>query len=201
MMLRIRCPWTGFPGGPGLSTFYVDPTVTDVTPIKTFLGAVTTWIPNTVKIDIPAIGDVINPIDGKITNAQSVSGSGQVGGSVTPASYSASSGAQVRWDTQGIINGHRVAGATFLVPLGGVAYSNTGAISSGVASSIQTAINALLVAPATLNRLLVWARPFPGRDATTIPPRPARPARDGSQHVITAGSVVGKAVVLRSRRD
>ena len=67
MVHRVRVEWTGFPGGPGLSTFYVTDGPTAVGPISSFFTAIRNNFPIDVHINVPATGDVLDPITGLIT--------------------------------------------------------------------------------------------------------------------------------------
>lgn len=191
-MNRVKCPWTGFTGGPGLSTLYIGSTTFDVAPIKSFFNSVTTWIPNVVTITIPAVGDVINETDGSIVGAWAGTGGGTALGSVTPAAYSGASGAVIDWLTALVIAGRRRQGRTFLVPLGGVAYENNGTLATGVLSSLQTAANTLISAYA--GELKVFSRPFVPKPGSTKPPRV------GASVSVISARIPDMAAVLRSRR-
>jgi hypothetical protein len=201
MFYRVRCAWTGGITGPGVSTFFFDPAATDLTALKSWFNSVSTWIPNTVTITIPANVDQVDETTGNILGGTTLLGNGTAVGSATPAAFSLVSGALVQWYTSDVVNSHRVRGRTFLVPLAGVAYGNTGQVSAGVLSSIITA-NATFRATTLGGQQRIWARPFKGRLASAgPPPKPALPARLGSSHIVTSSSVRAAVAVLRSRRD
>ena len=98
--------------------------------------------------------------------------------------------------TAGFVAGRRVRGRWFIVPLIATGYDTAGSLSTAAQTTLDTAATALVTAFA--GDMVVWARPFPGRDAS--PGVPAVPARSGSVHPIIDVTVPDLAVSLRSRR-
>lgn len=194
-MNRIRCEWTGggVVGG-GLSTFYtstVDSTVLGA--LAQFFTDIKSMIPPAVTISIPGSGEVINEATGAITGFWSASAPSIVVGTAS-GTFASGVGARVSWNTSGIVNGRRVKGSTFLVPLYVGVYEGVAQLGEGVRGQITTAADDLI---ATLNLgscdLLVWSRPVP---ATEGGPEP----RAGSQHVVIGGSCPDEVSWLRTRR-
>jgi len=188
---RARVTWTNFPGAPGVSTFYFAASTVDMTPLRTFFQAFALHIAGGATLTVPSNGDQIDDSTGQITgvwtgpaqSAVSTTGSG---------AYSGATGAVVEWISNGIVNGHRPIGKTFLVPLISGDYDTNGSLSS---SFLTTALTAATNMAATFGaNQLVWSRPF------TPPAGSPSPARPGSSHPVAIVRVPDLAAVLRSRR-
>lgn len=194
---RVRVVLTGASGLPGVSTFYaVDPVVL-TGDLNAFYTTMKEMFPANVTATVENTGDVINDADGKITGSWS-GGIGTAHPSANgPTPYSAPSGAVVTWLTGLIVNGHRVRGRTFIVPLWGAAYENDGTLSPATLANINPA--AALLWDSHLANFLIWARPVTARAAT--PTLKARAARLGTSVNVSGSRVTDKAAVLRSRRD
>jgi hypothetical protein len=193
---RVKAVWTGFPGGPGVSTFYTSAVGIMVPAVHTFFVTLLDLLPSDVSIQVESSGDTIDDANGAITGSwvsppQPVVVGGFAG------TYSAPSGACITWLTDAVVAGHRLKGRTFIVPLGTNAYQNDGTIAPANLAIIQGA--ATLLSGVLANGMLVLARPFAG--APAVPPKPARPARAGVSAPVTGSRVADKAAVLRSRRD
>jgi len=190
---RVRCLWSGFPGGPGVSTHYlaVSYPAGSIAAIRTFYNALAALLPNTLNIQVPGSGDLIDDATGDIIGSWTDTTPAVVAGT-SASGYAAPVGALVRWNTNGIVAGRRVRGKTFIVP--GVNMFEPGG--TPIASAITTMTTAATtLVTATSPGLLVWARPFtPGPDDD-------RPARAGTSHAVTSAFVPDKSMVLRSRRD
>lgn len=200
VMNRCRVTWSGFTGGPGLSTFYFGSSTTNMDALKTFLTQMCFYMPNPVAFSIPNGGDQINETDGKITGTWIATNAGGSTGSGGTAAYSGVSGFCVDWLSSLIVNGSRVQGRTFFVPASSNVYQTNGSLVDGTITTLQGQAQALIVAYA--GEMKVFARPFPGRAEQPGPPiKPAVPARVGSAATILTARIPDKAVVLRSRRD
>ena len=193
---RIRASWTGFPGSPGVSTFYsVVPDAT-VPNLRAFFLAIHTALPSDVHVQVENEGDVIEDTTGAVTDLWTCDSVLSVAGDNTDA-YSAPSGIVVDWLTGTVLDGHRVRGRTFLVPAGGNFYGTDGTLSDGALALIAPAAAAFVTADT--GNFVVWHRPRAAKAADGS--RPAVTARAGGHAVVTASSVPDKAAVLRSRRD
>lgn len=195
-LYRLNTEWTGFSGAPGTTTLYFNATPSP-TGVKAFWTAIKAYVPSVVNWTIKGSGDIINDVNGQLTGGWS-SGSDltEVGGGAS-ASYAAPSGIVVRLTTSTIVNGHRVKGRIFIVPINGSFWAADGTPATANLAAIQTAATALVSAYS--GSLAVWARPFEGREATAT--KPAIPRRDGSTAIVTGATAVDSAAVLRSRRD
>ena len=154
------------------------------------------FFPPDVTVAIEPQGDIIEDTTGVLTGSWvGLQTADMIGGNL--GAYAAPVGAVVTWVTGTILDGHRVKGRSFLVPLGGAAFDDTGSLESGTLASIRNAGTTLIAAEA--GNFVVWHRPRAAAAAT--PTRPAVTARAGGHAVVTACIVPDKACVLRSRRD
>lgn len=152
--------------------------------LHSFFSALTTWLPTSVHISFPAAGDSYNDVTGALTGSWTASTNADVvGGSLD--SYAAPAGACVTWNTAGIVNGRRVRGRTFIVPVARNGYDTDGTLAAALVNALDTAAANLVTASA--GGLLVWHRPVSGSG--------------GSAHPVTGHRVRDKIAVLRSRRD
>lgn len=190
---RVRVTWTNFPGAPGLSTFYLAAGSTNVAPILTFFTAIKDQFANLLTWTVPSSGDAIDTADNKIVGAWTGSGGGSVSAASTSAPYSGTSGALVRWTTGAVLNGRRLTGRTYLVPLHNTAYANDGSLATTTVTLIQNAGNALITA--LTPSLTVYGPP---RDAGTL--GPTDPGKASISSPALAAVVPDLAVVMRSRR-
>lgn len=202
-MNRVRVTWAGGPGGPGVSTFYLNESTTDMTGIKTFFNAVNIYVPTGITWTVPFVGDKVNSDDGSLVGAWNGTNGGTVATIGGTTGYAASAGFCVDWKTNTPVAGRRRMGRTFIVPGAAILYQSNGSLQDGSVTAIQTAANAMV--SAYTPNLLVWSRPFPGRAAVGTPGqpgyKPAKPARAGAAVPVLLATVPDLAVVLRSRRD
>lgn len=176
--------WTGFAGAPGYSVFYATPALGLSGVVKTFFESIKQFLPTTVNIASPSSGDTINELSGTLLG----SWSGGVGGSTQGTGvgdYAAPAGLSVQWLTDGVVNGRRVRGRTFIVPILASTFDGQGNIDTAALNTVQSAADALVTAAA--GELHVWHRPVNGGG--------------GSIHAITGARVADRAAILRSRRD
>lgn len=195
-LLRQRTILSGFQGGPGVATMYFLDVATAIESVSRFWSSLTAILPNTVHITPERTGDTIEDTTGALTGSW-------IGGVVTasagqnPGAYSAPSGAVVDWRTATVLDGKRLRGRTFVVPLAAGAYQDDGTLGAGAIGTIQAAATQFIVEQS--NSAVVWHRPYKGRAA--VGTLPARPAHLGGHGLITASRVPDLAAVLRSRRD
>jgi hypothetical protein len=156
-----------------------------MTALRTFWDAVKATFPNTMQIGVPNAGDTINEDTGQIQGAWSGPAQASIQGTGGVGSFLSTAGAMIRWTTPQVVNGRRPIGKTFLVPAMTSVFSSSGQIASATLTSLQSAATALVVAYA--GELKTYHRPKAGHG--------------GVGCTITAGTAIGKQVVLRSRRD
>lgn len=193
---RLRVEWTGFPGAPGVSTFYALDAVALMSPLHYMFSTHKDIFPSDVTITALLTGDIIDPLNGDLVGSWSGGSWAPITGTDT-GPYTAPAGAVINWQTGDVLDGHRLRGKTFLVPLGGGAYDLTGSIAATTLGYIQTV--ATYAANTALGNFVVWHRPRAARAADGS--RPAVTYRAGGYSQVTAATVPDKSVVLRSRRD
>lgn len=140
--------------------------------------------PSGVSVTFPGTGDTIEDTTGALVGTWSTGASvTTTGGGVATAA--AGVGAVVTWNTGGIVNGRRLRGRTFLVPLCTAAYANDGTLSDTSYSALQTFAAALMAT----GPLAVWHRPTTAGGS------------DGNSYGVTAYRARDKVAMLKSRRD
>lgn len=201
LLERIRATWSGFPGAPGVSTFYATNASVVQPQINDLFGALTGVVPASISILTESSGDVIESTTGEIqstwTSAVTAALTGQSSGQ-----YAAPVGAQIQWLTPGRFSGRRLVGKTFIVPLSGFSFQADGSLTVEALSALNTAANNLVVAAA--GNFKVYQRPQQATPSwTDVHGRlhPAKLARAGGFGSVIGHRVPDKAVVLRSRRD
>lgn len=189
---RLTAQWSGFRGAPGYSNFFFDGAFTDSDGVEAaavalfgFFSGTRSRYPTGTSISIQPTADVIDEASGQITSVVDFASPGAVV-ATGATTYSAASGAVVNWNTQDYVNGRRVRGRTFLVPLGSDCYDAQGDIASATLTSLREAADDLVTA-ALEHPLCVWHRPVNGAG--------------GSSHVVNSATVPDLPAVLRSRRD
>lgn len=193
---RLRVIWGGITGMPGVSTFYALDAVGARADVGAFFAAAAPLIPANTTMTVEQSGDIIEATNGALTGSWAGGAVSVPTGSAAGA-YSAPTGAIANWLTPIVVDGHRVRGRTFLVPLAGAAFDLVGTLEAAALATLRAAAAQLVSSQA--NNLVIWHRPFAGRLAT--PTLPAKAAHAGSFAFVTSASVPDKACVLRSRRD
>lgn len=199
-MLKVKTRWSGFTGSPGWTNFFFrdfsgtgEPTqpqaVAAVGRVNTFFQAIKDKFPASVTLTIQSDVEVIEETDGKMQSVFSVTAPAAIVGSNSIATFSGASGAVVNWRTNGVRNGRRVGGRTFLVPTSTALYQNDGTLDTAHRTGLQTAADALANGTTESPDLGVWARPS------------SKGATDGVWWAVSAATVPDLAAVLRSRRD
>lgn len=183
---KIPVSWQSWPGAPGVSTFYTlgGDLDSDVAALRAFFNAHIALLPSGLLIQVPGLGDTIDDVTGQINGAwNATSAPANVTGTGAGV-YAGNAGAVVHWLTALVINGRRVRGRTFMVPLIGSSYDSSGSLGTGTITTIQTAATTLITAMA--GRMRVWHRPAGGLG--------------GGSGAVDSARVPDLAVSLRSRR-
>ncbi len=184
VLLRVPVVWSGLSGLPGVSVLYWDGGVSSVmTDITAFFDDIKAEFPSGLTWSIPNAGDNIDDATGTLIGDWSTTGGGVVTAIGGSGAYAAGTGARVRWNTGSIVDGRRLRGSTFLVPLLGAAYDGSGTINNSSLAVFQAAATAL----ASTGALKVWSRPSPG-------------GSDGTSATVISGVVPDRVSSLRSRR-
>jgi hypothetical protein len=196
-MARVTVNWTGFNGAPGYTNLYfrdfetngIDQAIADgaAAKVDTWLGAWDDFLPPSVAVQVDPTVEVIEATNGALLRFITVPAKPLRQGAGT-GSYSAASGAVVNWYTDGVRNGRRIRGRSFMVPLAGNALATDGTLSDTALTTWRTATTTLISATGA-GDMGVWARPS------------APAATDGSWTAASAFTIPDKAAVLRSRRD
>lgn len=142
-------------------------------------------IPAGVSVTIPGTGDVLEDTTGRLTDVWSAAGGGTVMGNGGTGACAKGVGAVINWKTGAIVNGRRLRGRTFIVPINAGSMGNDGNIEGNTMVALQTLANALQAS----GPLAVWHRP------TT------KGGVDGTSAGVVANVVKNKVAYLSSRRD
>jgi hypothetical protein len=180
---RVRTGWTGFIGGPGVTTMYFLDVATAVASVHTFWSELLSRFPTDVHLQVENVGDIIEDSTGEMTGAWSADAVGSLTGT-GDGNYAAPAGCVVNWLTDTVTAGRRLRGKTFLVPLAGGTYDGDGSIGAASLSAIQAAADALVVGQST--SFVVWHRGS---------------GTDGSNGLVTSAKVNDFTAVLTTRRD
>lgn len=189
---RVTTVWSGFPGAPGYSNFFFTgdgsggAAAESRSRVVGFFSEINDLLPSDVQFLVEGEVAVLDELTGSITGyimaePGAVPGSGGLAGG-----YSAASGAVVTWNTAGVVNGRRVRGRTFVVPLGGAAYQSDGSLSASAIGTLQAGAEEL-VGTGFDSGFGVWSRPGT--------------SGGGSFWEVNGYRVPDMAAVLRSRRD
>lgn len=194
-MYRVSVAWQGWPGAPGVSQIFLTganiPTQANIDAIRTFYAALIPYLPANLTINVPSSGDNMNAVDGKIVGSWSVGAAPAAVVGTGPGAYAGNAGAVVHWLTGDVVNGRRVRGRTFLVPLIATAYDAAGSLAPAFITAATNAANTYVASNAGVAG--VWARPFIHKTDPTK-------NREGSVHSASSVRVPDLAVALRSRR-
>lgn len=193
---RVRVEWSGFIGGPGISTFYCLDASTFIPALQSFLTGMAGELPPDVHLQIQSAGDIIEDGSGALGGSWDHQPQGGIQGTSAGA-YSAPSGFCVTWLATTVLDGHRVKGRTFFVPMGGGLQATDGTVRGDALAGMVSAAGTLVTN--TAGNMVIWHRP---RKATVaVPPKVSKPYRPGGHAVVTGSRVSNKVAVLRSRRD
>lgn len=197
-ILKITAKWDGFQGAPGYSNFYWredDPAGSfdqgaqaAAVAVEKFFNDIKLYFPPHVKWRVQTDAAIIDENTGTMVDIASAGAHGDIIGTAGNFSYSAATGAVVSWRSNGVRNGRRVRGRTFLVPTAATALAQDGTLDNTASSVLFTAAQNY-INTAGARSPVVWARP-------TTPT-----ATDGIAHDIVTASVPDKVAVLKSRRD
>jgi hypothetical protein len=168
------------------------------TDVSSFMPALHTWLEHMVTFFPPGItltpigeGDIIEDTTGELVSGwANAPGSPVVGSGTSP--YSAPVGALVKWLTSDVVDGHRLKGHTFIVPVSLDQFSDYGNIKPVALGYLQTYCDDFVGDVG--ENMLIWHRP---RKASVKHPV----ARLGTSKFVTSAAVPAKAAVLTSRRD
>lgn len=190
-LYRVVCDWSGGKIGTGFTNLFFTagvstPQLCADAARKFFADALSlgAYLPTGVNINFRSSVDVLEASNGELTQPVAVTAPLPIAGA-DPGRYAAIAGACVTWRTGDWVNGHRVRGRTFLVPLGQTGLQTDGTLDTTLLS-ITNAAAATLIAAAP--EFVVWRRPT------------SHEAADGSAHIVGTGVCSDKTAYLSSRR-
>jgi hypothetical protein len=189
LLIRHTAVWTGVPGLPGYSQFYQEVTGTIASQaqnghnaIRAAFNQVVTLLPADIDVTVDPVYQVMTVESGEVTTEDSVATPSAVVSGGFVSGWSGQVGVLVEWLTGQFIDGRRLRGRTYLVPLGN-AYDDDGTLPIGTLNAVGAF--ALQLWSAGLD-FVVWHRPVAGAG--------------GSLATITDAAVRDHAAILRSRR-
>jgi len=208
-ILRVKLNWTGFPGAPGLTVFHFrdfdgggdfsTQAQAATSRVELFAGAIKDLLPSTASLRCASDVEEIEETTGELVNIHPVTAAnGTISNASAAAVYSGPVGAVINWRTNGVRNGRRIRGRSFIVPITGDKFDASGTLATATITTLQNAANAL-VNPAGSPDLGVYARPTAIKDAQGNPT--GEHNADGIWYVAAAANVPDLAAVMRSRRD
>lgn len=200
-LYRSRTKIENLSGGPGVATMYFLSAENLTESLQAYWNVMRELMPIQVAITVENTGDVIEDTTGDLVGAW--------GGTVQPTlpglsngPYPAPAGLCCVWKTTTILDSHRLAGRTFIVPVTSAFYQTDGTIIQSAIDGMTGACESLIAAES--EDFVIWHRPFPGSPAVaasgTHAARPARAAHDGGHGLVTTGFAKDKVAILRSRR-
>lgn len=184
---RVVIQWSGAQvvgGGVTVLHFAGDSGVPGVGAIGNALTAFRDHIPTGVSFYIPSGGDKIEDTTGELVGVWD-SGGDSGGNGTGAATAAAGAGACISWKTGGIVNGKKLRGRTFIVPLPTADYDNQGSLTPACVAALNTLADAIQAS----GPLAIWHRPTKSAPAS------------GNSYGVIAHSVRDKVAMLRSRRD
>lgn len=189
---RITAVWSGFTGAPGYTSFHFaafgggDVMDAEVARVRAFFSQLNPILPSSVRVQVQQETEVIDETTGVLIDYGAASDPVTVVEGNGGNSYSAPSGGLVSWNTGTVVNGRRLRGRTFVVPLATAAYQEDGTLTPVAVAALEDAAEAL-IGDGSGPQLVVWSRPNNGGA--------------GATGVVTGYRVPDLAAVLRSRRD
>jgi hypothetical protein len=208
-LMRVRTVFDYGQGGPGLMTHYfqrggAEPTNTDAqnaaNRVRDMLLTAPNLFPTNFQWTVQGNVDVLDDSNGEVSTtlvADPTTGAGTNTSGLGPLAI----GLLLKNSTDTFIQGRRLVGRTYLVPIARNLIDGS-LPSSATRAAVVTLGDALRANGTTFVAPFVWSRPRP---ATAVGPhRPAgaaRAFRAGSSAAMVSSSCPAEWVVLRSRRD
>lgn len=192
--MRVTLTGSAVPGG-GVATFYSSAPDVAGWPaaVKAFYTSIQSSTPGSLTVTVPSNGDTLDVATGDINGVWTATGGGSVVGAASSA-YVMGTGARVVWNTDGIVDGRRIKGSTFIVPLLDGSLAGDGQLDDTFRTSLTGWATTLIAA--VPDDFLIYSRPMPAREGA----HGTLPARDGTVSRILSASVPDKVSWLRSRR-
>lgn len=173
MVMKYRVFWQVPNAGPAMSTFHLEGQAPAAAPqpiadaFQVFFDAIKKYIPNEVGVSFDNEVTDHETTTGQLVEAFPVTPPPAVTGTGTTV-WAGGAGGRLVWSTSRVLNGRRVRGATFLVPLVLTAFASTGRLGSTSTADVNAAAGVLR---ASLNSngspLAIWSGPNTGRPGVT----------------------------------
>ena len=189
---RVTARWTGFQGAPGYTTFHFEPFTgggdagIERGRVRAFFAELDQLIGTGATITVLPTVEIIDETTGVLTGY--IEDDTELAPVTAPTSGTSvgSAGAVINWQTSTVVNGRRLRGRTFIVPMRTVAFDTDGTLASNAITALNAAAEAITDSQFESN-LVVWSRPSNGGGGTVGP--------------VTGYRIPDMAAVLRSRRD
>lgn len=198
-LIRAKIRWNGFAGAPGYTNFHFqqgdgssrppDMAVDTMAKVQQFTNDIRTLLPYQVTIKMPTELEIVDSANGQLIDVITAPTLPDTIGTATASdNYAAAVGAVISFRTNGIRNGRRVRGRTFIVPATSTAFENNGTLRATAIAACQAGATTLM-SSTNGPTFGIFARPT-GPSAT-----------DGLWFPAVSASVPDMGAVLRSRRD
>lgn len=172
-MMEYRIPWSIPNAGPSVTTLHFQGTLDASTAehvantTRAFFDSLKGTLPDDVTINFDSEVREIRESDGQLIGVETVAAPLPVTGTVT-GTWPAGTGYRIVWQTPRIIDGRRVRGTTFIVPIGSGLFTTGGQLSNALISDVTPKaaayLNNLVAGGVTL---AVYSRPTPSRLGTS----------------------------------
>lgn len=197
----VQANWNFGTGGPGLTKLWfqelLDPTARQagVDSVRALLSSLVSVLRSDWNIQVQTLIQNYSLETGKLTNEFTAGTTPpQINGTVaTTAGYQLGVGARILWRTGVVLNGRKVVGRTFCVPLAGFTTS-AGIVIAALVSTVKTACTAYATQAGA--RPIVWHKLLGDAPAGGGP----RPYLGGTAVPIVSGDMLSPPSSLRSRR-
>lgn len=194
MPVEYRVQWAGTSiTGPGVSVLHARTSGGATTSqcaqaladrARTFFDAVKAMVPAGVTWSFPPEATELDTATKQLIGVHAVTSPADVLSTGAASSWSRPSGGRVDWLTTAIVNGRRLRGRTYLVPLTTGSYDATGSIATTAIATLETAAAAYRnTGVFTASQPAVWSRTH------------------GILADISGSNVPDLVTVMRSRRD
>lgn len=191
-ILQVTTTLTGFAGAPGYQNFYFigggdQERVDSARQVAgTFWSGMADLLPQVSRYEVSQECVLIDEMSGMVEGYALGSDEDFSGGGRSTGGYSGPVGAVVNWFTDGVRNGRRVRGRTFVVPASTSNFDSDGSLTSDTLTDARGAASRTVAAGQAIE-LAIWSRP--------------RGGSPGQAYAITGATVPDFSAVLRSRRD
>lgn len=204
-MFRVRVATSGWSGGPGLNTFYFVSLVENaaeaqlcVTRVQSAFTDGKALYPSIVRIQVSGDVDLVDSINGDVTDTITVDEPPVINGGGPDASYMApATAALLQLRSSKFSAGSRLRGRAFISPLYSQNVNGDGTNTTAAKALVLAMGAALLDIGVAGPKLVVWRRPKTHKDAAGN----KIVDRVGMTGDIVAVSTPAKFAVLKSRRD